>query len=301
MREMLAEYLRYLETERNLSPETIRAYATDLGGFLEFCSRAGVSDPGDVNHRLLRRYLSNLQTRGYSRSTVARRSSAVRGFFRFLTRRGYAAGDPAAALSPPRRERRLPRVLRLEEVDAAQAAQSLHVYRTSLRDMALVELLYATGMRVGELAKLDIGDLDARRGEVKVFGKGRKERVIPVHGAALQLLGNYIDRERPILAAKAADDGTEGDPLFLSVNGGRLGERGVRRIVERFFRALEGGKRVCPHTLRHTFATHMLQGGADLRTVQELLGHVDLSTTQIYTHLNKGQLKEVFFRTHPRA
>jgi integrase/recombinase XerC len=301
MHETMAEYLRFLAVERNMSPETLRAYQGDLRLFEEFCSRAGITRPADIDHRLLRRYLANLQTRGYSRSTVARRSSAVRGYFRFLLQRGYLESDPASALSPPRRDRRLPRVLRPEEIDEAETRQGLHIYRTSLRDMALVELLYATGMRVGELAALDIEDIDFKRGEVRVLGKGRKERVIPMHDAALQLLEGYIDKERPVLASNASAGEIVGDPVFLSVKGGRLSDRGVRRVVDRFFRGLEGGKRISPHTLRHTFATHMLQGGADLRTVQELLGHVDLSTTQIYTHLSKGQLKEVYFRTHPRA
>jgi integrase/recombinase XerC len=301
MRESVEEYLRFIGIERNMSPETLRAYRGDLQIFEDFCSRAGIVNLEDIDHRLLRRYLANLQTRGYSRSTVARRASAVRGYFRFLVQRGYLESDPASALSPPRRDRRLPRVLRTEEIDAAEAKQGLHIYRTSLRDMTLVELLYATGMRVGELAALDLEDVDYERGEVRVLGKGRKERVIPVHDAALQMLAAYVDKERPVLAGNAVAAGAEGDPLFLSVKGGRLSDRGVRRVVDRFFRGLEGGKRISPHTLRHTFATHMLQGGADLRTVQELLGHVDLSTTQIYTHLNKGQLKEVFYRTHPRA
>jgi tyrosine recombinase XerC len=301
MQNAVSEYQRFLSAERNMSGETIRAYEGDLRGFLEFCSRAGVKRPEQVSHRLLRRYLSNQQTLGYSRSTIARRSSAVRGFFRFLAQRGLIAENPAEALSPPRRDRRLPRVLRLEEIDRAESAQGLHIYRTSLRDMALVELLYATGIRVGELTGLNIGDVDVRRGEVRVLGKGSKERIVPVHDVAMQLLVNYMEKERPLLAANADGEKSGEDPLFLSVRGGRLSDRGVRRVVERFFRGLEGGKRVSPHTLRHTFATHMLQGGADLRTVQELLGHVDLSTTQIYTHLSKGQLKEVFSRAHPRA
>ena len=301
MHAAIGDYLRFLGAERNLSPETLRAYEGDLRLFEEFCSRAAVTLPGEVDYRLLRRYLANLQTRGYARSTLARRSSALRGFFRFLVQRGYLESDPAAALSPPRRDRRLPRVLRLEEIDTAQSKQGMHIYRTSLRDMALVELLYATGMRVGEMAGLDLEDVDLKRGEVRVLGKGRKERVIPVHDAACQLLAAYIAKERPMLAANATRRDASETPLFLSVRGRRLSDRGIRRVVERFFRGLEGGRRVSPHTLRHTFATHMLQGGADLRTVQELLGHVDLSTTQIYTQLNKGQLKEVFFRTHPRA
>jgi len=301
MYEKVKEYLEFLGRERNVSPETLRAYQRDLAVFEEFCARAGVESLEDMDHRLLRRFLANLQTRGYSRSTVARRASTVRGYFRFLVRRGYLESDPASALSPPRRDRRLPRVLRQEEIEAAEAKQGLHIYRTSLRDMALVEFLYATGMRVGELAALDVEDVDLKRGEVRVLGKGRKERIIPLYETAGQLLARYMETERTVLAANATAGRLEGDPLFLSVKGGRLSDRGVRRVVDRFFRGLEGGKRISPHTLRHTFATHMLQGGADLRTVQELLGHVDLSTTQIYTHLSKGQLKEVFFRTHPRA
>jgi len=301
MQELVEEYLRHLETERNLSGETLRAYRGDLELFTAFCNRAGIDDPGQVDHRFLRRYLSYLQTRGYSRSTVARRTAAVRGFYRFLVRNGRLSSDPALALTPPRLDRRLPRVLSLKEIEDAEERCGLHVYRTSLRDMALVELLYATGMRVAELAGLNVEDLDVKRGEVRVLGKGRKERVIPVHRAALQLLRSYLEKERPLLAAKSGFGQGGGNPLFLSVNGGRLSDRGVRRVVERFFRSLEGGKRVSPHTLRHTFATHLLQGGADLRAVQELLGHVDLSTTQIYTHLSKSRLKEAFFQAHPRA
>lgn len=301
MQEEAEDYLRHLETERNLSPETLRAYRRDLSFFLEFCERAGVDKPEAVGHRLVRRYMANLQSRGYARSTVARRAAAVRGLFRYLVRTGRLDVDPTLALSLPRRERRLPRVLSLREVESAAARHSLHVYRTSLRDMALVELLYATGMRVGELAALNVRDIDLKRGEVRVLGKGRKERVIPLHRVAVEMIDAYLTKERPRLAANTGMEACKVEPLFLSVRGGRLSDRGVRRVVERFFRGLEGGKRVSPHTLRHTFATHLLQGGADLRTVQELLGHVDLSTTQIYTHLDKGRVKEVFFQAHPRA
>ncbi len=301
MKEEAEDFLRFLEAERNLSPETLRAYRGDLGLFLEFCLRAGAERPQAVDHRLLRRYLANLQSRGYARSTVARRAAAVKGFFRYLVRQGILDVDPTLSLSLPRRERRLPKLLSLRELEAAAESRSLHVYRTSLRDMALVELLYATGMRVGELAALDLGDVDLEREEVKVLGKGRKERVIPFHRVAGELIEAYLTKERHVLAANTGTGDGKADPLFLSVRGGRLSDRGVRRVVERFYRGLEGGKRVSPHTLRHTFATHLLQGGADLRSVQELLGHVDLSTTQIYTHLSKSRVKEAFFQAHPRA
>ncbi len=301
MRKEMEGYLRHLGTEHRLSPQTLRAYRSDLESFVDFCRRLGVEEPSRVDHRLLRRYLAHLQTRGYARTTVARKTAAIRSFFRYLAKDGRLRSDPSLALSPPRRDRRLPRVLSLREIEEAERRNGLHVYRTSLRDLAIVELLYATGMRVSELAGLKVKDLDMRRREVRVLGKGRKERVIPVHDTALQLVSAYMEKERPLLLANRRGEGPGEEHLFLSVRGGMLSDRGVRRVVERFFRHLEGGKRVCPHTLRHTFATHLLQGGADLRTVQELLGHVDLSTTQIYTQLSRRRLKETFFQAHPRA
>jgi integrase/recombinase XerC len=302
MEKELEKYMRYLESVRRLSPHTLRSYRTDLEGFVEFCRRGGIVDPRAVDHGVLRHYLSHLQTRGYSRATVARRASAMKGFFDFLCREGIVEKHPAAVLSPPRRERRLPRVLRVEDVDEALRRQELRVYRTSLRDLALVELLYATGMRVGELVGLKVGDVNMDRGEVRVVGKGRKERRIPVHERALQLIAAYMEKERPLLLAAGGQGAADAEEhVFLNVRGKKLSERGARRIIDKVFQVARGSRKVSPHTLRHSFATHLLQGGADLRVVQELLGHVDLSTTQLYTHLSKDELKKVFFRTHPRA
>jgi integrase/recombinase XerC len=314
MERELVKFARYIDGERNLSPHTLRAYRKDLEQFLEFLHRLGIGSWDEIDYPLLRKYLAHLQTRGFSRASIARKTSTLRSFFVFLQDRGYINHDPAVPLSTIKTGRRLPRVVSLEEIDRSKERAGLFIYRTSLRDMAVVELLYATGMRVGELADLNVGDVDFSAGEVRVMGKGRKERIIPVNDVALEVLKAYIDRERPVLIERgrkgvnlvgerrSGDRGNAGkEPLFINVCGRRMSDRGIRRIVEDFFKNTQEGKHVTPHTLRHTFATHLLEGGADLRSVQELLGHVDLSTTQIYTHLGKAKLKSVYFRTHPRA
>ncbi len=313
------EFILKLEAERNLSPHTVRAYRLDVEQFCEFMRRAGKNRFDQVDYRFLRSYLANLNTRGFSRSSIARKTSSLRGFFAFLREKGSVSDDPTVLLSSPKLQRRLPRVLSLSEIDCSRERhQSLEVYRTSLRDLAMVELLYGTGIRVSELVGLDLDDVDFVRQEVRVLGKGRKERIVPVNRVALDLLRAYIDKERPQLLEGASghlravgpesggkspsgnrDDA--GKAVFVNVRGRRISDRGARRAVERFFRAVGPGKHVTPHTLRHTCATHMLEGGADLRSVQELLGHVDLSTTQIYTHLSKAQLKSIYLKTHPRA
>ncbi len=315
MEDLIEEFLLTLQAERNLSPHTVRSYRRDLQQFAEFLRRAGKDDPGQVDHRLLRSFLANLSTRGYSRSSICRKASSLRGFFSFLRERGLITEDPSAALSSPRRQRRLPRVLSPSEMDGCcDRHASLEVYGTSLRDLAIVEVLYGSGIRVGELVSLDLDDVDFRRCEMRVTGKGRKERLVPLNRVALDILLAYLERERPQLlreagtALRAVEGGGArrevGDAeraVFINARGRRMSDRGVRRAVERFFRDVGSGKHVTPHTLRHTFATHLLEGGADLRSVQELLGHVDLSTTQIYTHLSKAQLKHIYLKTHPRA
>jgi site-specific recombinase XerD len=302
---LVDEYITFLGKERGLSPHTIRAYRVDLGHFCRYLEKAGMGDVEGlkaVDHRFLRRYLSFLETSGYGRSSMGRKASAIKGFLRFGLERGWIHANPGAVLSPPRKPRRLPRVLKPEEIEAALERAVELDRRTFLRDMALVELLYACGLRVGELVKLDLGDVDFERQEIRVLGKGGKERVLPVHGRALGMLQAYLKAERPMLLVGSPEQCREGrDPLFVNLRGRRMSERGVRRVIYRLFRNLEGDRRVSPHTLRHSFATHLLQGGADLRVVQELLGHVDMNTTQIYTHLSKGQLKEVYRHTHPRA
>jgi len=313
--EYIDDYLLALQAERNLSPHTVKSYRRDLQQFAEFLRRTGREDLAGVDHRLLRSFLANLSTRGYARSSISRKASSLRGLFAFLVERGVITDDPSAVLSSPRRQRRLPRVLTFSEMEEVQERRaSMEVYRTSLRDLAMVEVLYGSGIRVGELVSLDLDDIDFEKGEIRVTGKGRKERIVPLSRVALELLCSYLDKERPRLL-RAAEEGlrmvgggsgraAESDAeraVFINVRGRRISDRGVRRAVERFFQAIGPGRHVTPHTLRHTFATHLLEGGADLRSVQELLGHVDLSTTQIYTHLSKAQLKQVYLKTHPRA
>ncbi len=327
MQQALEDYLDFIDGERNLSPHTQRGYRQDLEQFREFMRRAGREDLEEVDYRFLRSYLAHLHTRGFSRASIARKTSTLRNFFAFQCERGRIPSNPAAVLSSPKLQRKLPRVVSVQEIDqgAERASErgTINIYRTSLRDLALVEMLYGSGIRVGELVGLDLGDVDFERREIRVFGKGAKERIVPASDVALELLQTYIEKERGLLldagrhklsvvdADAGADAGAgDGGPdpaedasraLFINVRGARMSDRGARRSVEKFFAAIGQGKHVSPHTLRHTFATHLLEGGADLRSVQELLGHVDLSTTQIYTHLSKAQLKSVYFKTHPRA
>ncbi len=322
IQQCIRDYLDHMRNMRNRSEHTLASYARDLEQFAAFCDRAGLQKPEDITYRVLRRYLAQLQTRGYAGSSVQRKCSAVRGLFRYLCREGRLASDPGAVLSAPRRPQRLPVVLSLLELEGAEEGQRTAPARYRLRDAAVIELLYATGIRVSELAGLDLADVDWGRQELRVLGKGAKERLAPAYPHALEVLHAYLELERPLLLAAREESPTAtpavkhhapaghaarreqaGDTaLFLNTRGERLGDRGVRRVVEAFFkRAREEGKQVSPHTLRHTFATHLLEGGADIRAVQELLGHADLATTQIYTHLSKGRLKEVYDRTHPRA
>ncbi len=318
MREALEDYLCFIDGERNLSPHTQRGYRQDLEQFLEFAARAGKKDLREVDYRFLRSYLAYLHTRSFSRASIARKTSTLRNFFSFLYQRGKIDSNPAAILASPKQQRKLPRVVSVQDIDRSEREnkerEGISIYRTSLRDLAMVEMLYGSGIRVGELVGLDVGDVDFERREVRVFGKGSKERIVPVNDVALELLRTYVEKERPLLLdtgsrRKLSVVGEESTDrwedarkaIFINVRGQRMSDRGARRAVEKFFAGIGQGKHVTPHTLRHTFATHLLEGGADLRSVQELLGHVDLSTTQIYTHLSKAQLKSVYFKTHPRA
>ncbi len=301
---LVDEYLAFLGKERGFSSHTIRSYRADLRHFCRYLEKAGIRNLDEmrsIDHRLLRRYLSYLEVSGYHRSSVARKASAVKGFLGFGRDRGWFPENPGVILALPRKPQRLPRVLKPEEIEVAMEREAWSNRKTLLRDLALVELLYGCGLRVGELVGLDLGDVDFERQEIRVLGKGGKERVLPVHRRALGMLRAYLEVERPMFLRGSSAVGGDEEPLFVNVKGKRISDRAVRRVIYRIFRCLEGGKRVSPHVLRHSFATHLLQGGADLRVVQELLGHVDMNATQIYTHLNKGQLKEVYRHTHPRA
>jgi integrase/recombinase XerC len=266
---------------------TRRAYVSDLGAFAEWMSRAGVTDPAGVERLHLRRYLASLGTRHLARATVARKAAALRCYFAWSVRQGRLPADPARSLRAPSGKGRLPRVLSAGEIDALldrPASSALE-----LRDRAVLELLYAAGLRVSELCGLDRRGVDLGARTVTVLGKGGKERRVPIHDAAAAALTEWL------AGGRAQMDGPK-DAIFVNQRGARLGPRDVRRILDRL-----SASPTHPHALRHTFATHLLDGGADLRVVQELLGHASLATTQIYTHVSKERLRSVYEGTHPRA
>lgn len=299
--QVLAALERHLAVERNLSPHTVRAYLSDAADFLAFLDDAG-TQLASTTHRDVRRYLGSLA--GYAPTSVARKLSAVRALFALAVREGWRADDPTGALLGPKRRRPLPTTVKRPIVEALLEAPDTAT-TLGLRDAALLELLYATGIRVGELVGLDAGDVNVDRLEVKVMGKGSKERIMPLHRLAGERLEAYLRRSRPALArAGTSKGGTTSEAttaLFLTRSGRRMATEDVRRRLRRHLMTVGAGLGATPHAIRHTFATDMLDAGADLRTVQELLGHVDLSSTQVYTHLSLSRLVKVYADSHPRA
>lgn len=296
---VLADYEHHLVAERDLSVHSVRAYLVDLANLAEHSTRQGITDPADVTIRSLRSWLATQQTVGRARTTLARRATAARVFTAWLARTGRADTDPGSLLASPKAHRDLPEALSLAEVrdllDATTAALA-DDGAAGLRDLAILELLYATGARVGELVALDLDDVDRTRRVVRVFGKGRKERMVPFGAPAGDAIDLWVERGRPELAV----DGS-GAALFLGVRGARIDQRAVRRVVHERLAAVDGAPDLGPHGLRHTAATHLLEGGADLRSVQEILGHASLGTTQIYTHVSTERLRSAYKLAHPRA
>jgi len=297
--EVLAEYERHLASERDLTPHTVRAYLADVAGLLEHAGRMGRTEVRDLDLRTLRSWLAHQQVTGRSRSTLARRATAVRVFTAWLARTGRTATDIGASLRSPRARRTLPPVLRQDEAAeliAAAARLADDGSPVGLRDTAMLELLYATGVRVGELVAVDLDDVDPGRHLVRVFGKGRKERTVPFGVPAARALDAWLTHGRPRLLTVEA-----GPALFLGARGGRIDQRAVRTLVHRRIVDVPGAPDIGPHGLRHTAATHLLEGGADLRSVQELLGHASLATTQLYTHVSTDRLRRAYRQAHPRA
>jgi site-specific recombinase XerD len=285
--------------ERGRRDHTVAAYRRDATDLARTCVAWGIEHPDAVQLATLRRYLAALDEQGYARATLARRVSTLRGWFALLERRGMVASDPAVLLAAPKQGRRLPRVLRVDEVARLIAAPDPRT-AVGARDRALLELLYASGARIGEACGLDLGALELDEGLVRLAGKGGKDRIVPLGQPAVDALGDYLATGRPGLAAGRRPGVPTTDALLLNTRGGRLGTRDARTAVERAA-AAAGLGHVTPHTLRHSIATHLLEGGADVRMVQELLGHTSLATTQRYTHLSRGRLREVHALAHPRA
>lgn len=290
--QQIQQFRSYLQTERNVSPHTLAAYCSDLGQLLLFALREkGESvSAQDIDHLFLRRYLAGL-SKDTKKSSIGRKLAAIRSFFRFLLRRGIIAKNPAELIATPKKEQRLPFHLDIDQAHTLMnAPEDDQMY--ALRDRAIMELLYSSGLRVSELTGLDIGELDLATGMVRVTGKGGKERIVPVGSRALDAVQRYLEER---------SDGAAQGALFLNTRGGRINRRSVARIIDAHVMRIAAFKRISPHTLRHTFATHMLEGGADLRVIQELLGHASLSTTQKYTHVSIDRLMEVYDKAHPKA
>ena len=298
MDELIEGFLAYVAAERNLSGSSIRAYRSDLLRFRSFLDRAGARVE-EIDHTFIRRYLAYLQTMKYNRRSISRKLSVLRSFYRYLQEFHGIKTNPAALLSSPKLGKNLPKVIRDRAIEDLLSMPDSSVL--GRRDRAILELLYATGIRIGELTGMNLSSIDWAKSRITVFGKGRKERIVPVHARALRALSQYVGTSRRELLKKRGIAGLSENALFLNKFGRRITERGVREVFYGYVKRTGLEKGISPHVMRHTFATHMLEGGADLRTVQELLGHVDLSTTQVYTHLSRAKLKDQFMRAHPRA
>jgi len=294
---LVDRFLGYLEGERNYSRQTLRAYAADLVAFAGFAAPGRDDfDPAAVTTVLLRSYLAHLRRHGLARSTIARKIASLRSFYKYLLREGIVNHNPASDLRLPRRAKRLP--VFLDEADVVRLLETPDTADLAgRRDRAILEVLYSTGMRIGELAAANIEDLDLLGEVIKARGKGKKERLVPLGRPAIEALRDYLAVRPAIARGRRAS----ARALFINKLGTRLSERGVRRIFDKHARAAGLPAGVSPHTLRHSFATHMLNRGADLRAVQELLGHASLATTQIYTHVTTEKLKRVYLKAHPRA
>jgi integrase/recombinase XerC len=297
---LIAAFTRHLEVERSLSVHTIRAYIGDLESLLNHLETIGVTDISQLELVHLRSWLANQQVKGGARTTLSRRAVSVRLFTKWAVKNKYLAKDVAATLATPKGHRTLPEVLDI--ADAKTAMDSLATRASeeespiSLRDVAMVELLYATGARVAELCGLDMSDIDYDRQTIRVLGKGNKERSIPLGNPAMKAMNVWLKEGRDSIK-----NSLSGNAVFLGARGKRIDQRTVRTVVYNALQAIEGIERMGPHALRHSAATHLLEGGADLRTVQEILGHASLATTQIYTHVSTERLQKAFKQAHPRA
>lgn len=297
---LVVAFARHLEVERSLSAHTIRAYLGDLESLLTYLETIGVADISQLELVHLRSWLANQQIKGGARTTLSRRAVSVRLFIKWAVKNRYLAKDVAATLATPKGHRTLPEVL--EIADAKVAMDSLATRAAeeetpiSLRDVAIVELLYATGARVAELCGLDLSDIDYDRQTIRVLGKGNKERTIPLGNPAMKALNAWLKDGRDLVKNLQSENA-----VFLGARGKRIDQRTVRTVVYNALQAIEGIERMGPHALRHSAATHLLEGGADLRTVQEILGHASLATTQIYTHVSTERLQKAYKQAHPRA
>jgi integrase/recombinase XerD len=292
---LTGEYLVYIRVEKGLSPRTVEAYGRDLSRWVEFISQRGKSYPSEVEREEITEFLETLRQRGLSPRSLARATATLRSFQRFLTQEGRYGSFPAADLPAPRQGHILPKVLSQDEVESLLEQPIIGDPR-GLRDKAILETLYGTGIRISELTGLDIEDLELGEGEMRVVGKGARERLVPIGDAAAEALREYLGMGRPKLS-----HGKSQRAVFLNQRGGRLTRQGAWGVVRKYAGRVGLEDKMTPHTLRHSYATHLLENGADLRYIQELLGHASISTTQIYTHVSKSRVREAYLKAHPHA
>jgi integrase/recombinase XerC len=304
MQEIFNSYINYLKAERNASPYTIRNYSNDLlgnykrgseKGFFQFLRLRKIDSIDRVNKQLFRDYLSYLIEQGVAKTSITRKISAIRSFYRYLVREGILDNNPIDQVASPRRDRRLPSLLTVEEIVRLLEAPDLETPQ-GLRDHCCMELIYAAGLRVSELANLSLEQVNLDTCKIRVWGKGSKERIVLIGEPAAMSISDYLDKGRPLLLGNKNNN-----KLFLNNKGDPISERTVQKVLNKYSSLAGIDKRVYPHLLRHTFATHMLDGGADLRVVQELLGHSSLATTQIYTHVTQSRARKVYLSAHPMA
>ncbi len=290
-------FISYLRYERNMSPETIRAYEKDLHQFLRFFSRdpGTATPPTEITPLQVREYLSYLRDKNYQKTTVVRKLATVRSFYKCLLRKGYMTGNPLADIPTPKVEKKVPHFLSTEEVEKLLNAPHGNSFQ-SVRDRAILETLYSTGLRVSELTALNVADIDFNSEILKARGKGDRERIVPLGSFALQAIKRYLEVRSQVPNINEKDP----DALFLNRFGDRLSSRSIRKIIDKYIKVTGLSEKTSPHTLRHSFATHLLNRGANLRTVQELLGHKHLSTTQIYTHVTTDAVKQAYEEAQPR-
>lgn len=295
MKSLVDEFIHYLAVERGLAENTMDSYQRDLDNYLGFLAKEKITEIQKTTKTHIMAYLLFLQKSGRATATISRHLAALKSFYHFLLRERRIEKDPTANLESPKLEKKLPRVLSVDEVELLLKEPKV-AEPAGLRDKAMLELLYATGIRVTELITLNLDHVNLEVGYIRCFGKGSKERIVPLGSVARKYVGEYLQRGRVKLIKVKAEQA-----LFVNHHGRRLTRQGFWKIIKKYARSAGIAKDITPHTLRHSFATHLLENGADLRSVQEMLGHADITTTQIYTHLTKGRLREVYAKTHPRA
>lgn len=295
MEQQIEDYLAYLNVERGLAQNTLDAYGRDLRAYARFLQQHNVTSFRDTEKEAVRAYLEQLHNLGRASSTISRNLAAIKSFYQFLVDEDLLESDPTVHLDSPKVVKRLPRVLNVSEVEALLNQPSLDNVH-SIRDKAMLEVIYATGIRVSELVSLDLLDISLEAGYLRCLGKGNKERIVPLGSVAIKYLELYLEVARPEIVKRSGETA-----LFVNHHGRRLTRQGFWKIIKRYAKEANIDENITPHTLRHSFATHLLENGADLRSVQEMLGHADISTTQIYTHITRNRLQEVYRKSHPRA